>query len=93
MLGTTTTRVVINEFESQLHSPFQLLVNVFPGRQRMMAQLHGSLPLKWETWIEFSFSDGFALDPVLSAAGCQGHSDFLCLSKVSKNVMENANSF
>lgn len=40
--------------EAWLCCQFQFLDDACPGRQQVMAQVHGSLLPKWETWLESS---------------------------------------
>lgn len=55
-------------FKTQLHSQFQLPVEVHSGRQKMMAQVAGDLPPTCETWVDF-LAPGFSLaQPELSLA-------------------------
>lgn len=41
------------EFESCLHSQFQLPSSTNPGRQEKMIQITGILPFTWKPWIKF----------------------------------------
>lgn len=56
------------------NSRFQIPANTHPGKQQIMAQVVGSLPLMWKTWIELQ-TLGFSLvQPQLLQTSGQGSS-------------------
>lgn len=59
-LEKPTFHIRVAGFESWLGFWLQLLVNVHPGKQQRMTEVHGSLIPPWETWIQF-LAPGFSL--------------------------------